>query len=246
MCMGNGMSIERVISKLKPWLNKIVNRLRKVIGQCSLCGQDLGQTALLCDNCESLLPRIQPPNKQYDLLHWPAIYQLFQPLHFDHLIVFAPYEWPLSHWIIQVKYQQQFHFCQLLGQLLAKQWQSSHCQADIIIPVPIASTRWVTRGFNQSLLLAQQVSNKTHIPLDNEIVVRQKHQKSQVGLTSTQRRRNMKDNFSVVNKNRVEGKSIILIDDVITTGATVQTISQQLKAAGAHTVTVLCVCITLP
>jgi ComF family protein len=112
-------------------------------------------------------------------------------------------------------------------------------EADLIAPVPLHPSRLKQRGFNQALLLAQAFPE---VPLERELLVRQRHTPPQTSLrTSKERRDNVKGAFAVPRPELVQGKSILLIDDVYTTGATVKECAKVLRRAGAREVNVLTV-----
>ena len=109
--------------------------------------------------------------------------------------------------------------------------------ADLIIPVPLHWTRLFSRGFNQSAWLAQGISRLTGIKWCPETLVRKRKTESQNGKSFIGRRRNMDGAFRV--RKNIKGQSIILIDDVFTTGATVRACARTLKHAGAKKVDVI-------
>lgn len=114
---------------------------------------------------------------------------------------------------------------------------------DIIVPVPLARWRLVRRQFNQSALLAQEIARRTGLAWSPSLLVRTRSTPPQVGLTREQRRLNVRGAFEVPDRRRslVEGRDILLVDDVITTGATVEAATRVLKRAGAARVDVLAV-----
>lgn len=110
--------------------------------------------------------------------------------------------------------------------------------ADIIISVPMTKARRKKRGFNQSELLASELSKQTGIPFEKLLirVVESEHQHS---LSLEERKKHSKDYYRVTDNSRVKGKSILLVDDIITSGSTLSSCSQSLKDAGAKSI--LCV-----
>lgn len=109
----------------------------------------------------------------------------------------------------------------------------------VIMPVPLHPKRLKERGFNQALSLAQVLGKHGDIPLDRYNLVRKRYTKSQVGLSERERRKNVRDAFSIVNKSKVNQKVILLVDDVYTSGTTVNECSKVLMNAGAQRVDVL-------
>lgn len=102
---------------------------------------------------------------------------------------------------------------------------------DIIIPVPMTKKALLRRGFNQSLLIAKEVSMIKGIPLDIDSLQKTKETLPQVGLEAGERMKNLKGAFFVMGD--IKGKDVLLIDDVMTTGATLRECSKALLKAGA-------------
>lgn len=103
--------------------------------------------------------------------------------------------------------------------------------ADVVIPVPMTKKSLLKRGFNQSLLIAREISKRKSIPLDIDSLQKIKETLPQVGLKAEERTRNLRGVFSVTGE--VKGKEILLIDDVMTTGTTLRECSKAILKAGA-------------
>jgi len=112
-------------------------------------------------------------------------------------------------------------------------------QYDLLIPVPLHIKKLRERGFNQSLLLAKALGKKYKLSVDFSSLKRSKFTLSQTGLSKSARGKNIKGAFVVKDQEKVSGKDIILIDDVFTTGATINECAQTLLKAGAHNVAAL-------
>lgn len=114
-------------------------------------------------------------------------------------------------------------------------------QADIVVPVPLHRFRLWQRRYNQSAELARAIARKTDLPLADQALIRRKHTKPQVGLTAAQRKTNVAGVFKVPQhaKIMVAGRSVLIVDDVLTTGATINAAARALKKAGAEQVLVL-------
>lgn len=106
-------------------------------------------------------------------------------------------------------------------------------QFDCIVPVPLSKKRKLIRGYNQSEIIAQHISQELGWQLNATGLVRKIHTHSQVGLNSQQRLKNVRNIFEVKNKIDFKNKKILLVDDVITTGATMRECAKVLKQAGA-------------
>jgi len=128
-----------------------------------------------------------------------------------------------------------------LGQMLFETFQNSDFQnANLIIPVPLSKKRLSERGFNQADFLADSLAQKTGLCLDKTSLKRKIHiEKSRRGMDRKSRIESVKNAFEVVSPRLIDGKKIILIDDVFTSGATVSNCAKALKKAGADKVYVL-------
>ena len=109
---------------------------------------------------------------------------------------------------------------------------------DCLMPVPLHKTRMRLRGFNQSIELSRVISKKLNVPIECNAVNRRRSTESQTGLNITQRRKNIKGAFEVVKK--ISANHVLIIDDVMTTGSTVDELARVLKKEGVKRVGVLC------
>lgn len=119
----------------------------------------------------------------------------------------------------------------LLAELIAESVSGE--EFDFIIPVPLHPSRERKRGFNQSLLIAETLSESVDVPIDSESLMRVRKTRDQTGLKRKQRVKNMRGAFGVDNVSDIKGKSIILVDDVTTSGATAGEAARVLRDAGA-------------
>jgi competence protein ComFC len=110
---------------------------------------------------------------------------------------------------------------------------------DLLIPVPLYTRRLRERGFNQALLLVKDLSRRTGMPYRKTILQKKKQTIPQVNLSGVERERELRGTFQVVPKKELSGLRVLLIDDVYTTGATVNECSKVLLNAGAERVDVL-------
>lgn len=106
----------------------------------------------------------------------------------------------------------------------------------VIIPIPLHPKRKRFRGFNQSEILAEEISAFLKIPVKNNILVRKKYSRPQVGLDKKQRNKNIQDAFGLDSRLEISGQSVILIDDVYTTGSTMNEAAKVLKKGGVKEV----------
>ena len=110
---------------------------------------------------------------------------------------------------------------------------------DLIVPVPLHYTRLLKRRYNQSALLANELSKLSGIKCDNLSLIRHRKTRPQVELSGLERQKNVHNVFSVKNETAIKGKRILLIDDVLTTGATLKECGLALKRSGSKTIDVL-------
>lgn len=143
--------------------------------------------------------------------------------------------------IMKLKYQDDTYLAPIFGQWLKSAGAELLPASDLIIPVPLHYWRMVTRRYNQSLLLANALAKRCDIPLLADGLNRIRRTPQQTGLTRIQRQKNVKNAFMVPDKYRsvIRGKSILLIDDVMTTGATLRACTHTLLKADAGQVNVL-------
>lgn len=182
----------------------------KVIDQekvCPLCGVPQ-PTPEICPECQSYSPA------------------------FTSVRSWGLYEGALREAVHRLKYQSDLGISEDLAKPLSALVSHLHWQVDLIAPVPLSRKRKRSRGYNQAFLLARWVAMADGIPFHPEAIVRSKDTISQVGLSGEERRRNVTGAFQASHE-RVNGKSVLVIDDVSTTGATMQACALALKAAGA-------------
>ena len=135
----------------------------------------------------------------------------------------------------RVKYEKKIHLGRRLAQRLGDSISEDKCFSgcDVVIPVPLHRARERERGFNQSEVLAEGISLAMGIPLARDILKRKRHTKDQTYLNAQQRAENVRGAFVVTHPEKVDGRRVILVDDVMTTGATLSECARMLQEAGA-------------
>ena len=172
---------------------------------------------------------------------------LSRPPHYARACSWACYpreeaaEHPLRRVIQKFKYGRKVSLGKPLGRLMTRDCREflDECRVEMIIPVPLHPKRLRWRGFNQSLLLAREVSRVYDIPMDPFVIYRSKETPPQTQLPEDERRRNVRGAFAVNSKKDISAKRVLLVDDVYTSGATVNECSRTLKRDGAKEVYVL-------
>ncbi len=149
----------------------------------------------------------------------------------------------LQKLIHALKYEKKFKVGLFLGEKLSEVRKKTiiSWNADLIISVPLFNLKKIERNYNQAYYIAKGVGKNLNIPIKDNLVKRKKNTISQTTLTISEREENVRGAFSLVHKNKIESKRIIIIDDVITTGATVKEIARILKDTGAEKVFALSV-----
>ena len=135
-----------------------------------------------------------------------------------------------------LKYKKQFKLGTFLGEILSEGVKNLNWQFDLIVPVPIHPLKKAERGYNQSDYIVKGLSKSLGIPYSTKLLKRTKHTESQTHLAMTERAKNVANAFKVKNPELIKGKSFLLVDDVITTGATTQECGKALVNSGAKTV----------
>jgi ComF family protein len=148
-------------------------------------------------------------------------------------------EHPLKSVLQRYKYGREVSLARPLGRLLAERCPLPVGAYTVLMPVPLHLARLRWRGFNQAQFLAQGLARQAGIPLDPFSLERVRPTRPQVELNEAERRRNVRHAFRVRRADGVRGQRVLLIDDVYTTGATVDECSRELMRAGAAQVDVL-------
>ena len=154
----------------------------------------------------------------------------------DKIISPFTYSGTIKKLIIGLKYNNKKYYAQCLANYMATSFKKEYLPCDIITCVPICSKRLKERGYNQAELLGEHFAKNINKEFNPNILQRVKETPTQTKLTYTQRCKNMKNAFKVIDKNIINNKVVIIVDDVYTTGATITECAKKLKDAGALTI----------
>ncbi len=146
------------------------------------------------------------------------------------------YEEKLRKLIHLLKYERMRPLGPLLGRCLGKRVAAAGVQADVVIPAPMHWRRRLSREFNQAALIAHALAAAINVPCRTSWVRRSKATVSQAGLTDEERYRNMRGAFRIAAPEKLRGKRVLLVDDVMTTGSTLAACARTVKRAGAESV----------
>jgi ComF family protein len=216
---------------------------------CLVCRARVGAHHVLCAACWRDVHFIRPP--LCDVLGMPLPFDTggrtvsaaaaAHPPAYDRARAVAHYSGAMRTLVHQLKYADRHDARTLLGRWLAEAGRELLPGADVIVPVPLSRLRLLQRQFNQAALLAGELARQSGIPMHPLLLRRVRSTRSQVGMTREQRRRNVAGAFGVAEGGRaaLRGRNALLIDDVVTTGATVEACARALRRAGAARVDVL-------
>ena len=212
---------------------------------CLLCAADSG-ASLLCQACENDLPRLPAARCPRCALPTPLGEVcgrcLSHPPHFDAGTAVYRYAFPIDKLVQSFKYGHRLALGSYFGRQLAA-LPGSAC-ADLIIPVPLHPLRLRARGFNQALELARPVSKAWRIPIDRQSCRRIRHTPAQADLPWRERAGNVRGAFQCATD--FTGQRLLLVDDVMTTGASLDELARVVRLRGAERVTLLVVARALP
>lgn len=218
--------------------------------RCPLCGEVTEEPDVFCPGCLLYMTPVVPPfclicGAELDPEAAPADRVCgrckLEPPAFTEARAFGRYGESLAEAVRGFKFRSRRLLLPAVNGLLARADREHFGEAifDAVVPVPLHRDRVTERGFNQAADLARAVARRRGIPLLQSALVRRKDTLPQYGLNLKERRRNVEGAFKVTRAEQVRGRRILLIDDVMTTGATVNECARVLLKAKANEVCVL-------
>lgn len=206
--------------------------------KCLVCGCEIDDNKIaLCENCLNSLPKIS--GKTCERCSVP----IYSDANFcescklaNHVFAkaFAPFEYSgqIKNLIHKLKYEQKKYVAKSLGELIFDYFEKLNLSVDVVVPVPLYILREHERGFNQAYELCHKFLSCGYKVLNN-CVVKIKNTKAQVDLDFSSRKENVSGAFRVLTPNTVKNKIVLLVDDVYTTGSTLDEVASELIKNGA-------------
>lgn len=189
-----------------------LNSLVRIKNACARCGNCLADTTL-CGNC------------------------IRTPPFFDSTVSVYAYRYPVTDLIQALKYKQKLIVARELGLRLAQKIKhKNRLLPDCIIPIPLHRRRFLGRGFNQAHEISRVLASQLQLPIDNDLIRRARPTRPQFELSAEQRHKNVTGAFELLRS--PDYKTVAIVDDIVTTGATVNEVAKLLKRAGVLTVEV--------
>lgn len=214
------------------WFHRLLDTLSP--RACAACGETLGATEEgLCSVCNRHLPRTEFWTEPYDnvlaRLLWGRV-----PVEKCAALFFYRSHSEASRMIYALKYGHRPDIGTYLGRMAATDFDGSGFfdGIDAMIPVPLTKGRERERGYNQSTMIARGISEMTGIPVWRNVVRRTSYNGSQTQKVGWERIENVRGAFSLTNGKKIRGRHILIVDDIITTGATVWSCARELLKAG--------------
>ena len=224
--------------KIRPW-HRLLDLLNPRL--CVVCGRRLSLTEqVLCVSCNMHLPRTDFHLNAYDntlaRLFWGII-----PVERAAALFYYEAHSETSSILYDLKYHSHPEIGHEMGRLMAADISASGFfdGIDMVIPVPLARKRQWQRGYNQSLYIAKGISRETGLPVYDKVVCRTKFEKSQTQIGHRERRENVEDVFKLKDADSIRGRHVLLVDDIITTGATMAACARELLKAGNAKISLL-------
>lgn len=194
---------------------------------CDGCQAELPYNKSACARCALPLPN---PAEQCGLC-------LQDPPAYERTVSLLRYAYPADQLIVRFKFQSQLYLARVFGTWLARQLESqTQALPELIIPVPLHRARLRKRGFNQALEIARPIARSLGIPLDYKSGERVRNTSVQSLLPAAERRKNIKDAFRIARP--ITARHVAILDDVMTTGHTVQELAKTLRESGVDKIDV--------
>ncbi|MGR8920144.1 MAG: ComF family protein [Gammaproteobacteria bacterium] len=195
-------------------LSKVYNALKAGRG-CLLCGARCGEAGL----CRGCVDDLAPAGR------------LRRPAFVGAVVAARAYRYPLDRLVQQAKFEHDLAAVHACSALFASEVSDHLQRCDLVVPVPLSRRRYLARGFNLAAEMALALGRRIEVAVDTSCLVRRRHGVPQSGLPAADRRANVAGAFRATRA--LAGTRVLVVDDVVTTGATVSSAAAALRSAGA-------------
>ena len=235
------------MKKVKGFFKNLINCIFPLKHTCNACGKEIFSNEYFCEDCEkSILYNDKIicdhcGRKTFNAENFCSSCS-GRETYFEKARSVYLYAPPISTLIARLKYTNKKYLAKIFAERMAFTYYGNFFNCDLVVFTPMTEERKQNRGYNQAQALAQEFCEITKLPLVDNLLLKVKETPRQATLSNAkQRRENLAGSFKVENGERIKGKRVLLIDDVMTTGATVETLCQLMMKAGAEKVFVLTV-----
>ena len=225
ICILPGIDHYPSLNPLNMYMNQWLNDFSRLLypNICASCGRDLYHNKnMICWLCMKELPRTgfecHHDNPAAKIFYGRLpLQQVFSWLFFNKGSV-------TQHLVHQIKYRKNLSLGRYLGELMAESMISSglYNGIDVLVPLPLNKKKLVKRGFNQAMVICEGMAPVLNIPVEPVAVYRKKYTETQTKKTRIQRLENVEEVFDIKDAHLLENRHALLVDDVITTGATME------------------------
>ena len=232
------------MKRLKKWTKSLIELFFP--RYCAVCGKRLeADEQALCIHCLTKLPRTNYHlwrDNPVDKLFWGKF-----PLGRATAWIFYNRKTPFAHMIHHFKYKGRKTLAVSLGKMMANEILPSGFFNDIdyIIPIPLHTKRLRQRGYNQSTCLASGIQDIVGIPVLEGMVIRARYTETQTRKNANDRRENVHDVFQLTERDKLKGKHVLIVDDVLTTSATITACADILKNITGIRISVLTLAVAM-
>jgi len=245
------------------YLSELWNQGKKILykgieiiypSTCPICTQILDkkmdEKVYICEKCRKKLFYIESPRclkcgKPVDNAETEFCYDCSRVKHlYTQGVGVWAYTDEIKNSIYQFKYHNKREYGEFYGLELRNQYESiiRNWDADVLIPVPLHKSKLRKRGYNQAEIIAKSIGKLMDIPVDSQLVIREKKTLAQKELNDKERLKNLENAFNIVEK-VVKYKNVIIVDDIYTTGTTIDACAQILMKSGVSKVYYISLCI---
>lgn len=217
---------------------------------CPVCGRIPDGNVSVCVNCKGKFPSIKGPRCMKcskPILNGEAEY-CYDCMEKSHHYVCGKALWiyddMMKRSIARFKYKGSLEYAQVYGEEIVRQhgnWVRNH--GDILVPVPLHKKKEKIRGYNQAEILADAIGRRLQLPIDRDMLYRSRDTRPQKELNDKERLANLSEAFQINKGKRYLPERIMLVDDIYTTGSTIEACTNALQKAGIREVYFLSICI---